>query len=64
MLLKRTKVFMLLSIPTFAVGFEMHENIISVQSSIQMEQHETQDNLIRDRRDTPTGNKSTNEIYP
>ena len=64
MLLKRTKVFMLLSIPTFAVGFEMYENIISVQSSIQMEQHETQDNLIRDRRDTPTGNKSTNEIYP
>ena len=53
---------MLLSIPTFAVGFEMYENIISVQSSIQMEQHETQDNLIRDGRATPTGNNSTNQI--
>ena len=61
MLLKRTKVFMLLSIPTFAVGFEMYENIISVQSSIHIEQHETH-NLIRSRRDTPTGNKCTNDM--
>ena len=62
MFLKRTKVFLFLSIPTFAAGFEMHENIISVQSSIQMEQHETRDNLIRDRRATATGNKSTNPM--
>ena len=62
MLLKRTKVFLLLSIPTFAAGFEIDENIISVQYSIQMEQHETQDNLIRDRRATATGNKSTNPM--
>ena len=62
MLLKRTKLFLLLAIPTFAVGFEMYENIISVQSSIQMEQHETRDDLIRARRTTPTGNKSTNQM--
>ena len=59
MLLKGTKVFLLLSIPTFAVGFEIYENINSVQSSIQMEQHETQDTLIRARSATSTGNKST-----
>ena len=62
MLLKRTKLFLLLAIQTFAVGFEMYENIISVQSSIHMEQHETQDNLIRDIRATSTGNKSTNPM--
>ena len=61
MLFKRTKGFLLLAIPTFAVGFEMYENIISVQSSIQIEQHETH-NLIRARRDTPTGNKCTNDM--